>query len=170
MPFGKVLCVEVCISAQKVCIVMRYIEVKDMSESVKPEESPKDLGKILKQQRIMVGLTLNQLSAMSGVSQSHLSYIEKGKRFPSVRILLKVAKPLSFEEDVLFTLVFAKELVAVQRIVIPILCILKRIAREYDCNMGFTEYARRKYPELDENVLGMIEDIIKGARELTKTI
>ena len=169
MPFGKVLCVEVCISAQKVCIVLRYIEVKDMSESVKPEESPRHLGKILKQQRVMAGLTLNQLSAMSGVSQSHLSYIEKGKRFPSVRTLLKVAKPLSFEEG-LFTLVFSKELVAVQRIVIPILCILKRIAREYDCNMGFTEYARRKYPELDENVLGMIEDIIKGARELTKTI
>ena len=63
-----------------------------------------DLGKILKQQRITVPLTLQELSAESGVSASHLGRIERGERFPSARILRKIAKPLAFDEDELFTL------------------------------------------------------------------
>jgi transcriptional regulator with XRE-family HTH domain len=63
-----------------------------------------DLGKILKQQRITVPLTLQELAAESGVSSSHLGRIERGERFPSARILRKIAKPLGFNEDELFTL------------------------------------------------------------------
>jgi transcriptional regulator with XRE-family HTH domain len=63
-----------------------------------------DLGKILKQQRITVPLTLQELAAESGVSSSHLGRIERGERFPSARILRKIAKPLGFSEDELFTL------------------------------------------------------------------
>jgi transcriptional regulator with XRE-family HTH domain len=63
-----------------------------------------DLGKIIKQQRITVPLTLQELSAESGVSSSHLGRIERGERFPSARILRKIAKPLGFDEDELFTL------------------------------------------------------------------
>ena len=63
-----------------------------------------DLGKILKQQRITVPLTLQELAAESGVSSSHLGRIERGERFPSARILRKIAKPLGFDEDELFTL------------------------------------------------------------------
>jgi transcriptional regulator with XRE-family HTH domain len=66
--------------------------------------SSNDLGKILKQQRVTVPLTLQELSAESGVSSSHLGRIERGERFPSARILRKVAKPLGFNEDELFTL------------------------------------------------------------------
>jgi transcriptional regulator with XRE-family HTH domain len=63
-----------------------------------------DLGKIIKQQRITVPLTLQELAVESGVSSSHLGRIERGERFPSARILRKIAKPLGFGEDELFTL------------------------------------------------------------------
>lgn len=41
---------------------------------------------------------------MASVSPSHLGRIERGERFPSARILRKIAKPLGFGEDELFTL------------------------------------------------------------------
>jgi transcriptional regulator with XRE-family HTH domain len=63
-----------------------------------------NLGSLIKQQRIMRELTLQQLSAMSRVSQSHLGRIERRERFPSAHILRKIAKPLGFSEDELFAL------------------------------------------------------------------
>ena len=117
----------------------------------------KNLGRIIKQQRLMVPLTLQELAATSGVSPSHLGRIERGERFPSASILQKIAKPLGFDEDELFTLagylsprpsmvaeekadyrgkeldpyvarVLSQEPVEVQRTVIGILSILKSIA------------------------------------------
>ena len=119
------------------------------------------LGEMIKQQRIALSLTLQQLAARSGVSASHLGRIERGERFPSAHILQKIAKPLSFEEDELFMLagylspqssmldekspiygterldpyvarVLAQEPVEIQRAVIGILTILKSIARSMD--------------------------------------
>jgi len=95
---------------------------------------------------------------MSGVSPSHLGRIERGERFPSAHILRRIAKPLGFDENDLFTLagylspqspgiaeavpsyncegldpyvarVLSQETVEVQRTVIGILTILKSIAR-----------------------------------------
>ncbi len=115
-------------------------------------------GGIIKQQRISLSLTLQEIAARSGVSASHLGRIERGERFPSAHILQRIAKPLGFEEDELFTLagylspqstmiaeknlgygservdpyvarVLAQEPVEVQRAVIGILTILKSIAR-----------------------------------------
>ena len=63
-----------------------------------------NLGRILKQQRLMIPLTLAKLATISGISSSHLGRIERGERFPSAHILRKMAKPLGFEEDELFTL------------------------------------------------------------------
>ena len=117
----------------------------------------KNLGKVLKQQRHTANLTLHELSAASKVSPSHLGRIEKGERFPSAAILQRIAKPLGFGEDELFTLagylsphltegsedasaegqnkldpyvakVLAQEPVEVQRAVIGLLTILKSIA------------------------------------------
>jgi len=117
-----------------------------------------NLGEIVRQQRITVPLTLQKLAAMSGVSSSHLGRIERGERFPSASILRKIAGPLGFEEDELFTLagylspqppgiaesgreysggrlvpyvakMLAQEPVDVQHGVIGILTILKSIAR-----------------------------------------
>ena len=63
-----------------------------------------DLGAMIKQQRVMVGLTLQQLAAKTSISPSHLGRIERGERFPSAHILHKIAEPLSFDENELFTL------------------------------------------------------------------
>jgi len=42
------------------------------------EDNRSDLGKALKQRRVMIPLTLQGLSAMSGVSPLHLGRIERG--------------------------------------------------------------------------------------------
>jgi transcriptional regulator with XRE-family HTH domain len=118
----------------------------------------KNLGKIIKQQRAMRGMTLRQLSEMSGVSSSHLGRIERGERFPSGRILQKISRPLNFSETELFKLagflsdqtlmiaedspyqgdgrldpvvhmVLSQEPVQVQRAVIGILSILKSMTK-----------------------------------------
>jgi transcriptional regulator with XRE-family HTH domain len=62
------------------------------------------LGEIIRRQRVIVPLTLQELASMSGVSASHLGRIERGERFPSAHVLRKIAKPLGFGEDGLFTL------------------------------------------------------------------
>ena len=112
-----------------------------------------DLGKMLKQRRVMIPLTLVELAATSGVSVTHLGRIEKGERFPSAHILRKIAKPLGFEESELFSRagflspaaesqgehnfgqldpyvagILSQEPVEVQRTVIGILSILKSVA------------------------------------------
>ena len=63
-----------------------------------------DLRKMLKQRRLMIPLTLRELAAKSGVSQSHLARIERGERFPSGHILRKIAKPLGVDESLLMTM------------------------------------------------------------------
>ncbi len=104
-----------------------------------------------------MSLKLVDLAKRSGVSSSHLGRIEVGERFPSAHILRKLARPLGFEENELFTLagylparpsgvagespayiggldsyvgrVLAQEPVEVQRAAIAILTVLKTIAR-----------------------------------------
>ena len=117
-----------------------------------------ELGRIIKQQRVSIPLTLQELSAKSGVSASHLGRIERGERFPSAHILKKIARPLDLEEEELLTFagylspqprkiaeespgysggrvdpyvarVLAQEPVDVQRTVIGILIILKSMAK-----------------------------------------
>ena len=117
-----------------------------------------NLGRVLKQQRVMIPLTLQQLATKSGVSSSHLGRIERGERFPSASILRRTARPLGFEESELLTLagylspqpltaaemisesnagrldpivsrILAREPLEVQHAVIAILTILKSIAK-----------------------------------------
>ena len=118
-----------------------------------------NLGRILKQQRLTIPLTLQELASSSDVSSSHLGRIERGERFPSARILRRIARPLGFDEDELFTLagflspqpsgvadegspkynvrqldpyvakMLAEEPVEVQRAVIGILSLLKSVAK-----------------------------------------
>lgn len=117
-----------------------------------------DLGRILKQRRVTIPLTLRELAHAAGVSPSHLGRIERGNRFPSARILRKIAQPLSLDEHELFALagylsprtpsvaeahteygsgqldpyvatVLTQEPVEVQRAVITILSVLKSMAR-----------------------------------------
>lgn len=119
----------------------------------------KNLSRIIKQQRLMIPLTLRELADISGISSSHLGRIERGERFPSASILRRIASPLGFEETALFSLagylsprsagiedenadysgleldpyvskVLSQEPVNVQRTLIGILSILKSIAKE----------------------------------------
>lgn len=121
-------------------------------------ERNKNLGELIRQQRVTAPLTLQELASKSGVSPSHLGRIERGERFPSASILRKIAQPLGFEEGELFILadylppqpsgiaesppryigtgldpyvarLLGQEPVEVQRAVISILTILKSIAR-----------------------------------------
>jgi len=118
----------------------------------------KHLGRIIKQRRTAMRLTLRELATASGISASHLGRIDKGERFPSAYVLRRIAKPLAFDENELFTLagflspipaeeakrkprgtvlgldpyvakVLAEEPLEVQRAVIRILAILKSLAR-----------------------------------------
>jgi transcriptional regulator with XRE-family HTH domain len=117
------------------------------------------IGEIIKQKRISIPITLNELSGDSGVSQSHIGRIERGERFPSAHVLRRIAKPLGFKEEDLFMLagflsspssnqenspssnyhdwaidpfvanILAREPAEIQRAVIGILSLLKSIAR-----------------------------------------
>lgn len=60
--------------------------------------SSKNLGRMLKQRRVMIPLTLREMATMSGVSSSHLGRIERGERFPSASVLRKMAKT-EYEAD-----------------------------------------------------------------------
>ena len=145
-----------------------------------------ELGRIIKQRRVMIPLTLSELAAKSGVSASHIGRIERGERFPAAGILRKLAKPLDLDESLLLTIagylspqpsteaegvsgkrldpyvarVLSEEPVEVQRTVIGILTMLKSMSKGSG-NIGFREYARRQYPELDEDTITMIEDILE---------
>ena len=115
---------------------------------------------MIKQQRVSLSLTLQQLAAKASVSASHLGRIERGERFPSAHVLQRISKPLSFGEDEIFTLagylspnqkqpgaaervtyadgrldpfvarMLAQESIETQRAVIGILTILKSIAKD----------------------------------------
>lgn len=117
-----------------------------------------DLGRILKQRRLTIPLTLQELADAAGVSSSHLGRIERGERFPSARILRRMAGPLRMEEAELMSLagylspkqaaasgslgcmqldpnvsmVLSKEPAEVQRAVVAILTIMKGLARGMD--------------------------------------
>ena len=67
-------------------------------------ENRNGLAKILKQRRVIKELTLHNLGVKSAVSASHLGRIERGERFPSARILQRIAESLGFSEPELFTL------------------------------------------------------------------
>jgi len=112
-----------------------------------------ELRKTIRQRRIALGLTLKELAAMSGISASYLGRLERGDRFPSARVLRKIAKPLNFSESEVFTLagylsqpptseahlgkldsyvaaVLSQEPAEIQRNVITILSVLKSLAKQ----------------------------------------
>ena len=63
-----------------------------------------EIGKIIREQRKRIPLSLSQLADMSGVSVTHLSRIEKGLRSPSPRTLQRIAEPLDFDLNELLIL------------------------------------------------------------------
>ena len=123
----------------------------------------REFGSILRRQRVMIPLTLRELSAQSGVSPSHLGRIERGERFPSANTLHKIAKPLISNVNDLFILagylspqqdavsksspnnngkrldpyvsrMLAQEPLEIQRAAISILSIIKGVSRTINTN------------------------------------
>src|SRR3989304_1434392 len=64
----------------------------------KGKDQASNLGLFIKQQRILRGLTLGELGALSRVSPSHLGRIERGERFPSASVLRRIAGSLELNE------------------------------------------------------------------------
>jgi transcriptional regulator with XRE-family HTH domain len=122
------------------------------------DNNSQNLGRIIKQQRLISGLTLRELAESSGVSSSHIGRIERGERFPSAHVLRRIARHLGFEESELFSLAgyftpqpptaaerraadsfsqldplvaraLAQEPIEIQRLALVILTLLKSIAR-----------------------------------------
>lgn len=116
-----------------------------------------NLGKIIKQRRVITQLSLVKLAVATGVSVSFIDRVERGERFPSARTLRKLANPLGFTERELLSLanylsnesssikkgdvqlmkldpyvaiVLSKEPVEVQRAILAILSVLKGIAKD----------------------------------------
>ena len=63
-----------------------------------------DLGEIIRRQRVMMSLTLQELADRSDISPSYIGRIERGERFPSAGVLKKIARPLNFNINELFIL------------------------------------------------------------------
>ena len=110
-----------------------------------------EIGKTLKQRRLMLDLTLRELADKSGVSASHLARIERGERFPSGHVLRKIAGALDLDESLLMTMagylspessekhvykgldsyvakVLSEESVEAQRTMVSLFIILKRLS------------------------------------------
>jgi len=62
------------------------------------------ISRLIRQQRIMMSLTLQELAEKSGISPSYLGRIERSERFPSAGVLKKIARPLNFNINELFAL------------------------------------------------------------------
>ncbi len=118
--------------------------------------STNDLGRMLKQRRLMLPMTLQELSRSADVSASHLGRIERGERYPSARVLRRLSKPLGLTESELFSFagylssesvstveskaaigrldpyvasVLSQEPVEIQRAVVGALSIIKMVAK-----------------------------------------
>ncbi|MBA7633367.1 hypothetical protein ES703_40933 [subsurface metagenome] len=68
------------------------------SDQRKEGEMNNNLGAILRARRKEKGLTLTQLSSLSGLHTAHIGRIETGERFPKGSTLSKLAEPLGFSE------------------------------------------------------------------------
>ena len=133
-------------------------------------EDMNNLGQMIRQRRVTMSLTLQQLGDKSGVSPSHLGRIERGERYPTAHVLRKLAEPLGLKELELFvsanflspqtsltegsaqnnalTLdpyvanVLSQEPVEVQRTVVTILSVMKSMAKNLQSDLDGGNEAR----------------------------
>lgn len=57
---------------------------------------------LLKEIREEKNITLRKLSEITGISKSHLSYIERGEKEPSLSIIIRIAIALNIDEKELY--------------------------------------------------------------------
>ncbi|WP_035349232.1 helix-turn-helix domain-containing protein [Heyndrickxia ginsengihumi] len=64
------------------------------------------IGDIIKKKREEKNWTLRELSDVSGISMSYISMLERGlKKFPSVKVIKKLAKSLDFSQEQLLEII-----------------------------------------------------------------
>jgi transcriptional regulator with XRE-family HTH domain len=64
----------------------------------------KTLGQVLKGQREILGLTQRELALKLEVKPSHVAYLEKDRRRPSLALVSRIANVLGLEKEPLFLL------------------------------------------------------------------
>ncbi len=57
---------------------------------------------LLKDIRKERNISLEQLAKMTGISKSHLNYIEKQEKEPTLSVIIRIAKALNIEEKDLY--------------------------------------------------------------------
>ena len=57
---------------------------------------------LLKHIRKERNMTLKRLSEITGISEAHLSYVERGEREPSLSTLIRIAVALNIDEKELY--------------------------------------------------------------------
>ena len=57
---------------------------------------------LLKEIREEKNITLRKLSEVTGISKSHLNYIERGEKEPSLSIIIRIAVALNIDEKELY--------------------------------------------------------------------
>ncbi len=60
---------------------------------------------LLKDIRKKKGYSLEQLSKLSGISSSHLNYIEKNSKEPTISVLVRIAQALNVKIDELYKII-----------------------------------------------------------------
>ena len=65
-----------------------------LEETPDPNDDDQRIAALIRSHRLRRNLTLAQLSKLSGISVAHLSRLENGRRTPTVRLLLQLARAL----------------------------------------------------------------------------
>ena len=60
---------------------------------------------LIKKERLEKGISIDELSRLSGVSKGHLSRLERGERVPSITTLCKIAIGLNIKPEKLYNLI-----------------------------------------------------------------
>jgi ribosome-binding protein aMBF1 (putative translation factor) len=63
------------------------------------EKHCRSVAERIKVKRQAAGLSINRLSEMAGMSQCMISYIEQGKRVPTIATLFRIATALEMEPE-----------------------------------------------------------------------
>jgi transcriptional regulator with XRE-family HTH domain len=71
---------------------------------IHPEKSEKTFGEMVKHRRQTLNLTQRQLGQTLGVKGSHIAYLEKGRRRPSLALIKRLAHVLDLDGRQLFLL------------------------------------------------------------------
>jgi len=141
--------------------VMRNLTLKQLSEMSGVSSS--HLGRIERGERFPSAHTLRKIAKPLGLGEGELFSIA-GYLSPQPSATVESEAQLG-RLDPYVAMVLSREPVELQRAVVGILSVLKSVAEAHskvlsDCP-EFREYAHRKYPQIDEDIITMVEDLLK---------